>query len=65
MVDYLRHGMHYHIAQELAGCDNDDGTVVSMPTRLERAFLTADIHAKQAGISSSGATVAVCLIKVG
>lgn len=43
---------------------SSNATASVMQTGLERAFLMADIHAKQAGIKSSGATVAVCLIKV-
>lgn len=61
MVDFLEHGMSFHIAQELAFAD--DGTL-DMETRLVRAFLMADIHATKAGVKSSGATVAVCLVKV-
>jgi hypothetical protein len=63
MVDYLEHGLSYHVAQELAADENNNGTA-TMQTRMERAFLMADIHARQAGILASGATVAVCLIKV-
>ena len=37
----------------------------SIETRLERAFLMADLHARQVGIKTSGATVAICLVKVG
>ena len=59
MVDYLEHGLCYHVAQELQ-CQDD----ASILERLERAFLMADIHSKQLGITTSGATVAICLIKV-
>lgn len=59
MVEYLEHGLCYHVAQELR-CD-DDATILE---RLERAFLMADIHSKQLGVSTSGSTVAICLIKV-
>jgi len=58
MVDYLEHGLNYHVAQELH-CEDD----ASVEQRLERAFLMADIHSKQLGVSTSGATVAICLIK--
>ena len=37
----------------------------NIETRLERAFLMADLHARQVGIKTSGATVAICLVKVG
>jgi hypothetical protein len=37
---------------------------VSLKTRLERAFLMTDIHARQAGVIHSGATVACCLVEV-
>ena len=60
MVEYLEHGLSYHVAQELR-CDDD----ASILERLERAFLMADIHSKQLGVTTSGATVAICLIKVG
>ena len=59
MVDYLEHGLSYHVAQELSA--PDDATIA---TRLERAFLMADIHSRQLGITISGATVAICLVKV-
>jgi len=59
MVEYLEHGLSYHVAQELQ-CD-DNATVLE---RLERAFLMADIHSKQLGVTTSGATVAICLVKV-
>jgi hypothetical protein len=59
MVDYLEHGLSFHIAQELH-CDDDATTAM----RLERAFLIADVHSRSTGITMSGATVAVCLVKV-
>jgi serine/threonine protein phosphatase PrpC len=59
MVDFLEHGMAYHVAQELTD-QTDDAPIT---TRLERAFLMADIHSKHAGITTSGATVAVCLVQ--
>jgi hypothetical protein len=58
MVDFLEHGLAHHVAQEL----QHEG--VDMTTCLTRAFLTADIHAKMLGIEYSGATVAICLIRV-
>ena len=61
-VDFLEHGLSYHVAEELA--QNDEGDEVDIKTRLERAFLMADIHARQAGLETSGATVTVCLVKV-
>ena len=60
MVEYLEHGLQYHVAQELQHQDD-----ASIPLRLERAFLMADIHSKQLGVTMSGATVAVCLVTVG
>jgi protein phosphatase len=59
MVEYLEYFLAFHVAGEL---NHDDDA--SMETRLERAFLMADIHASQCGVSTSGSTVAVCLIKV-
>ena len=58
IVDYLEHGLSYHVAQELKETD------VDMETKLTRAFLMADIHSHQAGVHTSGAAVALCLIKV-
>ena len=63
MVDFLEHGLSYHVAQEL----NDDSSSddeIGIHTRLERAFLMADIHARQLGVMASGATAAVCLVSV-
>jgi protein phosphatase len=57
MVEYLEHGLSYHVARELQ-C-HDDSTVLA---RLERAFMIADIHSNQLGVTMSGATVAVCLV---
>ena len=59
MVEYLEHGLSFHIAQELSY--KDDATILE---RLERAFLMADIHSRQLGVTTSGATVAVCLVQV-
>jgi hypothetical protein len=60
MVDFLEKGLIHHVAEEL-GCQKDSADTA---TRLERAFLMADIHSQQAGVQSSGATVALCLVKV-
>lgn len=60
MVDFLEHGLSHHIAEELSVEDE----AADMKTRLERAFLMADIHSRKVGVLSSGATVACCLIKV-
>lgn len=57
-MDYLEHGLIHHIAQEM----NETG--VDIETKMTRAFLMADIHSYQAGVHSSGAAVAVCLVKV-
>ena len=51
--------MHENIAEEL---NMDDNT--SIHNKLERAFLMTDAESKMAGIQTSGATVAVCLVKV-
>jgi hypothetical protein len=53
--------------------EEDGSTAKRMPTTtkidlalaLERAFLVTDIHARAAGITSSGVTVAMALVKVG
>jgi hypothetical protein len=60
MVEFLEQGMSFHIAQELAAPDDD----ADIRKRLERAFIMADIHSRHAGVTMSGATVAVCLLKV-
>jgi radical SAM superfamily enzyme len=60
MVDFLEKGLIHHVAEEL-GCQTDNADTA---TRLERAFLMADIHSHQAGVQASGATVALCLVKV-
>ena len=59
MVEYLEHGLSYHVAQELQYQDQS-----SILARLERAFLMADIHSNQIGVTMSGATVAVGLVRV-
>ena len=59
MVEYLEHGLSYHVAQELQCPDQ-----ASILSRLERAFLIADIHSNQIGVTMSGATVAVGLVRV-
>jgi serine/threonine protein phosphatase PrpC len=80
MVDFLKFALHHHVAAEInhleekqnasSGCgDNNSsssssGSSADLALALERAFLITDIHAKHVGISSSGATVAMCLIKV-
>ena len=59
MVEYLESFLSFHVAEELR---HNDGADVA--TRMERAFLIADIHATQCGVSTSGATVITCLLKV-
>lgn len=59
IVNFLEHGLSYHVAQEMAVDDESD-----IQTRLQRAFLMTDIHARHAGVLTSGATVAACLVKV-
>ena len=110
MVDYLEHGLVFHVAEELKAPEvsspspieqetstgaeagntgggphheeehrqdeivggagshhikNEEGEVFidDIPSRLERAFLMADIHSKCLGVQTSGATVALCLVK--
>lgn len=58
-MNFLEHGLSFHVAQELAIDDDSD-----IQTRLQRAFLMTDIHARHAGVMTSGATVAACLVKV-
>lgn len=58
-MNFLEHGLSFHVAQELAVEDESD-----IQTRLQRAFLMTDIHARHAGVLTSGATVAACLVKV-
>jgi serine/threonine protein phosphatase PrpC len=75
MADFLRHAMAFHVAEEMEygrqmqqqennNKDNakDKKKDDDLMRQLGRAFLAADVHAKQAGIATSGATVAVCLI---
>lgn len=64
MVDFLEHSLSHHLANELLSGGTAGAGGVKLATRLERAFLLTDIHALQAGISSSGATVACCLVEV-
>eukprot|EP00536_Pseudo-nitzschia_multiseries_P004759 jgi/Psemu1/188908/e_gw1.82.83.1 len=61
IVEFLEDALLYHVSEELqledhrhTMADND-----SIPARLERAFLIADIHSKTMGLTSSGATVAI------
>jgi len=70
IVDFLEHGLSYHMARELqhtattTSSEEDEGDDVSLQTRIERAFLMADVHARQSGLLTSGSTVALCLVKV-
>jgi protein phosphatase/protein phosphatase PTC1 len=59
IVEFLEDVFAHNIGEELQF--NDDADI---PTRLERAFLMTDIQSRMAGIMTSGATVALCLIKV-
>jgi serine/threonine protein phosphatase PrpC len=67
MVDFLQHAMAFHVAEEMdhgqrtQKDDNDDDD--TLERQLGRAFLAVDVHAKEVGIATSGATVAVCLIE--
>jgi len=77
IVEFLEDGLLYHVSQELQiesaevepSGDNDNSNQIiikeSIPARLERAFLMADIHSKAMGLTNSGATVAVCLVTRG
>jgi hypothetical protein len=47
-----------------SGPNTAEATPVSMEARLVRAFLMADINSRLAGLMTSGATVAICLLKV-
>ena len=62
MVEFLRHALPFHVAQEL---DPNSGKEDFCTTfrQLVRAFLMTDIHARQVGLQSSGAAVAVCLVQ--
>jgi len=42
--------------------NNNNSSIINIPACLERALLITDIQARQFGITSSGATVAICLI---
>mmetsp|Transcript_35551 Transcript_35551/g.51948 ORF Transcript_35551/g.51948 Transcript_35551/m.51948 type:complete len:315 (+) Transcript_35551:167-1111(+) len=64
MVDFLEEALVPNIAQELNYKDptlteHDNDILI----RLERAFLLTDIQSRMAGLVTSGATVAICLIK--
>ena len=59
-MKFLEGTLADNVAEELRHEDDAD-----MPTRIERAFLLTDIQSRMAGIMTSGATVAICLVKVG
>ena len=61
LVEFIQHAMPFHVAQEL---DTMDGDEEARKMKVLRAFLMADIHARQVGITSSGAAVAICLVQV-
>ncbi|KAL3919859.1 MAG: hypothetical protein SGILL_003540 [Bacillariaceae sp.] len=66
MVEYLEDGLLFHVsaemnAPEMEAREGSDGGVTTLQ-RLERAFLMADVHSKTLNITTSGATVAVCLV---
>ena len=63
IVEFLEDGLVYHVSHELQIDETDSNG--SIPERLERSFLMADIHSKALGLMNSGATVAVCLITRG
>ena len=60
-MDFLEHGLSFHVARELSRDDNDSVDIV---TRLKRAFLMTDIHSRKIGLLRSGSTVATCLVQV-
>ncbi len=62
IVEFLEDGLLYHVSHEL---QIDSETIGSIPERLERSFLMADIHSKAMGLMNSGATVAACLVTRG
>lgn len=57
-VEFLDGALVKNVAAEL-NCKDD----ASIHARLERAFLMTDVQSHMAGIKSSGATVAMCLVK--
>ena len=64
-VDFMQHALPFHVAHELDTMGNDDcNDEETRKLKVLRAFLMADIHARQAGITSSGAAVALCLVHV-
>jgi len=58
IVEFLEHTLDENIAEELN--EKDDA---SIHVKLERAFLITDVQSHEMGIDTSGATVALCLIK--
>lgn len=60
-MDFLAHALPFHVAQEF---DTMDGDMETRKMKIVRAFLMADIHATQVGITSSGAAVVLCLVQV-
>jgi serine/threonine protein phosphatase PrpC len=58
ICNFLEEALAENVAIEL---EHDDDA--SMETRLERAFLITDIQALKMGLTTSGATVAICLIQ--
>lgn len=61
-VEFAQHALPFHIAQELTSMEGDGD---ARRKSILRAVLMADIHARQVGITSSGAAVALCLVEVG
>ncbi len=76
IVEFLEDGLLYHVSQELQIEEQDPNNFQdynnqrivsddSIPARLERSFLMADIHSNALGLTNSGATVAMCLVTRG
>lgn len=58
MVEFLKHALEFHVAQEMQVHDG-----ASLEEQITRAFLITDAHAQSIGITTSGATVALLLIR--
>jgi len=68
IVNFLEECLAKNIADELNHNDVDEITHApsshqAMHKRIEQAFLITDIQSRMKGITSSGATVCICLIK--
>ena len=59
-VNFLEDALADNVAEEIR---HKDGA--NMTTIIERAFLLAYIQSSMAGIMTSGATVAICIVNIG